>query len=297
MREAGAAQAVPVFVAYNIPFRDSGSYSAGGAQTTADYEAWVDGLAAGLGDGRAVVLVEPDALGLITDLAGETAQQERYAQLRYAASQLERRPNVSVYLDGTHSAWLSVEESAGRLVRAGVEQTRGFYLNLSDYQRTTDSIDYGTLVSGRIASLTGGDSPAAHFVIDTSRNGRGPIDMSVYAKPPYNQSASTVATLAGGAWCNDPAAGLGVPPTADTGVPLLDAYLWIKTPGESDGQANAAGGARAWDYSVYSEPGWPTDPAERALFDPLWGLFGPPAGDWFPELALSLIRNSTPSIG
>jgi Glycosyl hydrolases family 6 len=41
----------------------------------------------------------------------------------------------------------------------------------------------------------------------------------------------------------------------DTGVPLLDADLWVKTPGQSDGQCDAAGGVRAWDYSAYSQPG------------------------------------------
>eukprot|EP01035_Chromulina_nebulosa_P022742 gene22742-29446_t len=37
-------------------------------------------------------------------------------------------------------------------------------------------------------------------------------------------------------WCNIRGAGIGVPPTVQTAVPyLVDAYFWLKTPGESDG--------------------------------------------------------------
>ena len=39
-------------------------------------------------------------------------------------------------------------------------------------------------------------------------------------------------------WCNAPRRGIGARPTANTGVPLVDAYLWIKTVGHSDGQCN-----------------------------------------------------------
>src|SRR5689334_5582588 len=40
-------RAVPVLVAYDIPGRDCGGFSAGGAQNTADYKAWIDGFATG----------------------------------------------------------------------------------------------------------------------------------------------------------------------------------------------------------------------------------------------------------
>jgi len=43
-------------------------------------------------------------------------------------------------------------------------------------------------------------------------------------------------------------------PTASTGTTLLDAYLWVKTPGQSGGTCDSAGGARAWDYSTYDPP-------------------------------------------
>jgi endoglucanase len=375
MAEAAAQQAVPVFVAYNLPFRDCGSYSAGGAANTAAYEAWINGVAAGLGDGHAVVLIEPDGLGIIpynTDINGNaescqpdltgtgltpaTANAARYTQVNYAVSKLEGQPAVGVYLDGTHPAWLGVGDIAQRLVKAGVQQAQGFFENVSNYQYTTNDTDYGTWISDCItyatvvdpgnflgcpnqywnggaadgyvgtaltpyavwsptantttdldqwtgglnanyANLLGTTVPTTHFVVDTSRNGQGPNNMSTYGNAPYNQSSSTVSTLVNGNWCNNPAAGLGPTPTANTGVPLVDAYLWVKTPGQSDGQCDAAGGARAWDYSVYTQPGWPTTAANQALFDPLWGLDDPAAGAWFPQMAISLIHNANPALG
>jgi endoglucanase len=375
MFEAAIQHSVPVFVAYDIPFRDCGQYSAGGAQNTTAYEAWINGLAAGLGGGHAVVLLEPDGLGIIpynTDINGNaescqpsltgtgltptTAKAARYTQLNYAVSQLEAQPNVGVYLDGTHPAWLGVGDIAQRLVKAGVQQAQGFFVNVSNYQYTVNSADYGTWISDCIAyattvdpgnflgcpnqywnggaadgyvgtaltpyavwsatanytteldqwtgginanyaGLLGTAVPTTHFVVDTSRNGQGPNNMSTYGNAPFNQSAATVSSLVNGNWCNNPAAGLGPTPTANTGVPLLDAYLWVKTPGQSDGQCDAAGGARAWDYSIYTRPAWPTDTADQALFDPLWGLNDPAAGAWFPQLTLSLIKKANPALG
>jgi endoglucanase len=138
--------------------------------------------------------------------------------------------------------------------------------------------------------------PTTHFVIDTSRNGQGPFFATAYANAPYNQPASVVTTLNNGSWCNPPARGLGVPPTASTGITLLDAYFWVKTPGQSDGTCDSAGGARAWDYSAYDPTGWPTTAAQQATFDPLWGLYDPTAGTWFPEQALDLAQRANPPL-
>ena len=65
MREAKAQRRVPILVAYNAPFRDCAQYSAGGATDTAAYKAWIDGFAAGIGGDPAVVILEPDCLGII----------------------------------------------------------------------------------------------------------------------------------------------------------------------------------------------------------------------------------------
>jgi len=365
--EAGLENAVPILVAYNIPGRDCSEYSAGGAPSDTAYDQWISAFAQALGWGKAVVILEPDALAnLPTDCSAayQTANPgitdaTREADVADAVNALEADPNVSVYLDGGHSAWQNVGNIAQPLVAAGVAKAQGFFLDVSNYQFAQNNVQYGTWVSDCIAmgagSLTydysdncpnqywnGGPSGTeiatllgawtgvalspygvwsdasttadlntsginaryagvdgtTHFVIDTSRNGLGPNDMATYGVAPYDQSAATVGTLAAGNWCNPPGAGTGILPTANTsGVsPLLDAYLWVKTPGQSDGQCDAAGGVRAWDYTAYTQPGWPTSSSAQALFDPLWGQDDPAAGAWFAPQALQLARNANPPL-
>ncbi|WP_037972731.1 glycoside hydrolase family 6 protein [Streptomyces sp. NRRL WC-3742] len=115
---------------------------------------------------------------------------------------------------------------------------------------------------------TVGTPPAnelTHFVVDTSRNGKGAW------KPPAGKYTGDPQI-----WCNPPGRGIGDRPTADTGTPLVDAYLWIKTVGQSDGQCNR------------SVPG--------ATADPEYGTVDPPAGTWWPEQARTLVGNATPAL-
>ena len=365
---AALERAVPVLVAYNIPGRDCDQYSAGGALDEQAYEQWISGFAEGIGYRKAVVVLEPDALGNMPSdcLANNPSlnstnypftDAERLAEVNYAVSSLEPDPNVSVYLDGTHSAWQSVGTIAQRLVEAGVQGAQGFFLNVSNYQYTANNIEYGTWISdciayaiaispgnygncpnqywnggpsgteiatllgaytgvalspygvwsdstttvdlntsginARFASMLGTVAATTHFVIDTSRNGQGPNDMGTYAATPYNQPSSVITTLEAGNWCNPPSSGLGLAPTANTGVPLVDAYLWVKIPGESDGECDMAGGVRAWDYTVYDP--WGVSPTEQSVFDPLWGQEDPVAGAWFPAQALQLVQDADQS--
>ena len=330
VKRAAGKGTVPVLVAYNIPFRDCAQFSAGGATTVEEYTAWIDGFATGIGDEAAVVILEPDGLGIIpwyTNIDGyldwcqpaeadpDTAAAERFFMLNYAVDALKAQPNTHVYLDSTHSAWLNVGDASQRLARAGVDRADGFYLNVSNYQFTANSIKYGTWVSSCLAmsnfagcpnqywnggpatgwagtamdnyqewrnepysgdpvdlawNTVGIDSryadsnPTTRFVIDTSRNGVGP-----WAPPAYPDPQD---------WCNPPDRGLGLQPTADTGIPLVDAYLWVKIPGESDGECTRGLG-----------------PAGETV-DPEWGLIDPPAGEWFPEMVLDLVQNANPPL-
>jgi cellulase/cellobiase CelA1 len=91
-----------------------------------------------------------------------------------------------------------------------------------------------------------------------------------------------------------PGRGVGLRPTADTKVPLVDAYLWTDLPGMSFASCDIAGGARAWDYSKYNPWGITGDAQNH--FDPLWGMVLPPTGAWFPEEALQLARNANPPL-
>ncbi|MFZ5481592.1 MAG: glycoside hydrolase family 6 protein [Myxococcota bacterium] len=217
---AQAGAATPVLVAYNIPNRDCGGYSAGGATTLEEYTTWVDDLAAGLAGRSAVVVLEPDSLALVSCL-DDVELAERYAMLRYAAGELSAAGGL-VYLDAGHSAWNSAADIADRLAQSGIEVAAGFTLNTSNFRETPEILAYGDSVS---ALLDG-----AHYVVDTSRNGLGPD---------------------GTEWCNPPGRALGEPPGVVTGSAYADAFLWIKAPGESDGSCNGGPSAGTWwaDYA------------------------------------------------
>jgi endoglucanase len=211
---AAAKSQVPVLVAYDIPNRDCGGASAGGAPTIANYETWIANFAAGLGSATALVLVEPDSLALQSCLSSSDASA-RDAAIAYAGHVLHADdPNVKVYFDGGHSDWNSAAQQAQVLEAAGVTaNANGVFTNLSNFEWTNDELYYGQQILADIGSSS------LHLVIDTSRNGGGP----------------------GNTWCDPAGRALGLAPTANTGYSYVDAFLWVKPPGESDGCADKAG--------------------------------------------------------
>lgn len=216
--DAAAAQGtLPVLIAYNIPSRDCGLYSAGGAAGAAGYRTWIREVAAGIGNKRAVVILEPDALPGITCL-DEAGQQSRYALMNDAVDVLGANPGTTVYLDAGNYSWQSAETMAARLKTAGVDRARGFSMNVSGYGDTPQTRAYGDDLARRLSN--------AHWVIDTSRNGNG-------AAP-------------GNEWCNPSGRALGASPTTNTGSQYGDALLWLKRPGESDGNCNGGPSAGVW---------------------------------------------------
>ncbi|MEE1785890.1 glycoside hydrolase family 6 protein [Streptomyces sp. SP17BM10] len=221
-RRAADADRTPVFVAYDIPHRDCGQYSAGGAADAASYRTWISGVAQALGDRKAWVIVEPDAVAHTLDACGVKGDlaAERYGLLAFAVQELKKRPRVRVYLDAGNPGWSQDPSAmADALRKSGIAVADGFAVNVANFYGTDADAAYG----GRLSAALGGK----HFVIDTSRNGNGP--------------------LGGDSWCNPPGRALGEPPTTDTGRPGVDAYLWIKNPGESDGECGR-GEPRAGEF-------------------------------------------------
>src|ERR1700730_5582569 len=68
--DAQAAGRMPVLALYGIPHRDCCSFARGEFAAAADYRAWIDGIAAGLGASPAAVIVDPDALAMADCLSG-----------------------------------------------------------------------------------------------------------------------------------------------------------------------------------------------------------------------------------
>jgi endoglucanase len=209
---------VPVVVAYNIPNRDCQQYSAGGATSPDAYRKWIDDFARGAGPFRMIVVLEPDALGHLTQCLSTTDQQVRTGLLKGAVETLEAAPGLSVYIDAGHAKWIPAAEMSRRLVAAGIANAEGFALNTANYVTTEENIAYGHTVS---AATSG-----KHFIIDTGRNGNGPTTDAQ--------------------WCNPDGRALGNAPTSSTGDPSVDAFFWTKPPGESDGTCN--GGPKAGEF-------------------------------------------------
>lgn len=223
--QAAAAGKMPVLVAYNIPYRDCGSYSAGGASGAAAYSAWMQGIVNGINGRPAVVILEPDALPQLTACLNAGAQQERLHMLKNAIISLKAKAGTYVYLDAGNSGWHAASVMAPRLKDAGINLADGFALNVSNFYTTNESTTYGNALSALVDNK--------HYVIDTSRNGNG--------------------ILSGEAWCNPAGRALGSVPTV-TATPgaLIDALLWVKTPGQSDGACNGGPNAGVWwpDYAL-----------------------------------------------
>lgn len=221
LSSARARSSVPTFVLYNIPSRDCGGYSAGGSNEPRGYEAWISKVTSALGKDPSIVVLEPDALAQLDCLTG-SGQTDRVNLLHAAVDKLKAETGARVYLDAGHSGWVAPAVMSERLKRAGIEGADGFALNVSNFETTNANIDYGTQISKQTGN--------SHFIVDTSRNGRG----------------------SNGEWCNPNDRGLGQQPTTATGQPLVDAYLWLKVPGESDGSCNGGPSAGSWwsDYAL-----------------------------------------------
>src|ERR1700685_82450 len=219
---AAYSDQLPVMVAYNITDRDiCAGQSSGGAASDAAYENWINLFAVGIADRPAVVILEPDALA---DESCMTSAEisDRDGLLNYAIAQFNQQaPETWVYLDAGNPGWLSAATMARYLHSAALAQAHGFSLNVSSFYTVAQNVAYGNAINADLSSWYGYTKP---FVIDTSRDGNGSND---------NQ------------WCNPDGMKLG--PTDQVGGGA-EALLWIKDPGESDGDCGTGDGTVAGQF-------------------------------------------------
>jgi cellulase/cellobiase CelA1 len=216
---ADSQDKLPVLVAYNLPGRDAcGGHSGGGAGSVTAYRTWISSFAAGIGAKPAVVVIEPDALGDFNCMT-DTAISERLGMLTYATQMFKQKAlNTYAYVDGGNAGWVAPSTMASRLNSAGVRNVRGFSVNVSNYYTTSASVSYANSVNASLGY-------AAKFVVDTSRNANG----------------------SNGQWCNPAGRKLGVTARTGGGAEML---LWVKTPGNSDGQCGIAPTVPAGQFSA-----------------------------------------------
>lgn len=281
---------VPVFVVYDLPGRDCAAEASNGELALADAarykREYIDVIAAHFKarpNQRIVAVIEPDSLAnLATNMGLEkcAAANPIYREnVAYAVAKLSL-PNVFLYLDAAHGGWLGWKHSLDAmaailkdvLARAGgADRIRGFAVNVSNYNPvrrpgakrgapTDPAPDEMGYVEDLAKGLAAVGITNKGFIIDTSRNGKVALD-----RLPGN-------------WCNIKGAGLGPRPQVAP-APLVDAYFWIKVPGESDGVADPQ--APRFD---------PTCAAEDAVPG------APQAGQLFPAYLVELIKNAQPPL-
>jgi endoglucanase len=191
-----------------------------------DYPPWIRDFAQVISAVDSAVILEPNVL---------PQYGVQYASVISASiDTLRASGKTRIYLDAGHAAWRQPGDMTFILDAAGIAKADGFAINVANFRSTAECIAYGEDLSVR----TGGKP----YVIDTSRNGLGPHETCT---------------------CNPPGRALGVNPLWNpdrTVHPRLDAYLWVKRPGESDGDGADCNG-------------------------------GPPHGQWWDEYAVALVNN------
>jgi cellulose 1,4-beta-cellobiosidase len=283
---------VVTFVLYDLPNRDCAAKSSAGELAVeadgerryrAEYIAPIATAFRAFPQLRIVVIVEPDSLAnLATNLAVPkcAASDEVYRRsIAFALSELAM-PHVHAYLDAAHAGWLGWEGNRAKIARiykdvlaaaGGTDRIRGFATNVSNYnvlegddgkrlEPSDPCPDELTYIRKLTASLAAVGIEEKGFIVDTSRNGRPGIRSRW------------------GNWCNVRGAGLGPRPRAAP-APLVDAFFWVKPPGESDGTSDV--GAARFDPTCAS-----ADSAKGA----------PEAGRWFPQYFTELVRNANPPL-
>lgn len=293
-RQTNDRPMLTVFVVYDLPNRDCAAKSSAGEldldqNGEARYRTeFIDPIAAQFRahpDQPIVVVLEPDSLpNLATNLGNKRCMVSADAYMRsvaYAIRMLAQN-HVSIYLDAAHAGWIGWDDNRSRMARifkrvldmaGGAELVRGFATNVANYNTLSgrdgkklersnpcpDELSYVRRLSDTLKRL---GIKRKGFVIDTARNGKGGLRRKW------------------GEWCNVKGAGLGERPQAIIDEPPIDAYLWIKPPGESDGVSDPS--QPRFDPSCNSADSAPDSPQ---------------AGDWFPTYFSDLIKNAVPPVG
>ena len=223
---------------------DPKHYTGGGRREDRATRKWYRQFADAIGSHRVVILFEPDSLGTL-DCQKRSRRKARMKLLAYGVKVLSQMPNATIYLEGGASDWESAKRTAWQLRSIGIRRVRGFMLNVTHYDWTSNNLRHGQ----QISRLTGGKP----FVISTAFNGRG----AVHYRKWISHSRHIWRTV--NVWCHPLKRGLGPTPTADTHYRKADAFLWIGRPGYSAGKCN--GGplpvgtfwpARALMYASYA---------------------------------------------
>ncbi|CAI4211034.1 unnamed protein product [Parascedosporium putredinis] len=286
-----------LFVIYNFPDRDCSAKASDGELHLDDnglerYQTeYIDPIAELVkeyDDIRTIFVYEPDGLAnLVTNLEDSQPKcqgaAEAYHLSTVYAMETLNFDNVALYVDGGHAGWLgwpgnlnlTAEVFGNAFKEAGKPKSvRGVATNVSNYNAVlqrdrapayTDpnpNWDESRFHEALAPFLEEHEFPA-HFIVDTGRSGVQPAGRESW-----------------GNWCNIKETGFGIRPSSNTPTELLDAFVWVKPGGESDGTSDE----EAVRYDTMCSSNSSVIPA-------------PEAGDWFQDYFEMLINNANPLQG
>jgi cellulose 1,4-beta-cellobiosidase len=250
----------------------------------------------------------------------------------YALMKLGALPNTYNYLDAGHHGWLGWDTNIGPVAdlfvqtaqMAGMDTVQGFITNTANYSALKEPFfDASTMVNGtsvrqskwvdwnqyvdelgyaqalRQKLVSGGFDSKIGMLIDTSRNGWGGS-----ARPTAASTSTDVDTFVNasridrrihaGNWCNQSGAGLGERPKASP-EDGIDAYVWIKPPGESDGASMMIQNDEGKGFDRMCDPTY-TGNARNG--NSMTGALSnaPLAGAWFSAQFQELMKNAYPAL-
>ncbi|MET9560088.1 MULTISPECIES: glycoside hydrolase family 6 protein [Streptomyces] len=252
----------------------------------------------------------------------------------YALNKLGDAPNVYNYVDAGHHGWLGWDDNfapsaalfkeAASAEGATVADVHGFIVNTANYSatkedhftvndtvngasvRTSKWIDWNRYVDEqsyaqamRTQLVSIGFPAGIGMLIDTSRNGWGGT-----ARPTGPGATTTVDTYVDGGrydrrihlgnWCNQSGAGLGERPQASPAAGI-DAYVWMKPPGESDGSSTAIPNDEGKGFDRMCDPTYTGNPRNN---NNMSGALpnAPLSGHWFSAQFQELMKNAYPAL-
>uniref|UniRef100_UPI00403EFEA4 glycoside hydrolase family 6 protein n=1 Tax=Paenibacillus sp. KS-LC4 TaxID=2979727 RepID=UPI00403EFEA4 len=252
------------------------------------------------------------------------------AGVKYALDKLHAIPNVYNYLDIGHSGWLgwdnnrtatiSLYTSVVQGTAAGLNSVDGFITNTanstplnepnlsnpdlniggqpirsSKYYEWNPYFDETDFTAALYSGFVQAGWPASvGFLIDTSRNGWGGVNRPTTAIGSdintYVNSGRVDRRNHRGNWCNNSGAGIGEAPKAAPGPAHLDAYVWVKPPGESDGSSSEIPNNEGKGFDRMCDPTYIT--SDGVLTGALPNA--PVSGHWFHDQFVMLVQNAFP---
>jgi cellulose 1,4-beta-cellobiosidase len=209
---------------------------------------------------------------------------------------------------------------------ASPSQVAGFITNTANYSATTEPyFKIGDTVNGqkirettkwidwnnyideqsfatdfRTALISAGLPSTIGGLIDTSRNGWGgsarPTGPGSTSGTPdaYVDASRVDRRIHLGNWCNQSGAGIGERPKASPAAGL-DAYVWVKPPGESDGSSSLIDNDEGKGFDRMCDPTYTGNPRNN---NNMSGALGgaPISGAWFSAQFRQLVQNAYPAL-